>query len=142
MNEITPLPLMASNSSFKEESASPFFITRMIRALIILLLSRWRELAFLTVLIDFLIILPTAVEGKGGASRGVSVGGSAVCSDCAGVDTEEETQASIIVVSVICIIFLVVCLCQCYQKFAWELKVGGKKPMPMAPYDRDNSNKV
>lgn len=66
---------------------------------------------------------------------------TAICSDCAGVDSDEETQVSFIVVSIICVIFFFVCSCQCWQKFSWELTgIGGKRPMPMAPYDRDVSN--
>lgn len=71
-----------------------------------------------------------------------------VCTDCAGVDTEGEIEASLIVVAIILIIFLTVCSCQCYQKFSWELRSrpgctsdpdSDKKPMPMAPYMRDNA---
>lgn len=36
------------------------------------------------------------------------------------------------------ILFFAVCSCQMYQRVKWEVEGDrGKRPMPMAPYDRD-----
>lgn len=48
-------------------------------------------------------------------------------------------QEALLFLAVIMLFFLLVCTCQMYQRAKWELLDGnkGKRPMPMAPYDRD-----
>jgi hypothetical protein len=48
-------------------------------------------------------------------------------------------QEALLFLGVIMIFFVLVCMCQMYQRAKWELLDGnrGKRPMPMAPYDRD-----
>ena len=63
-----------------------------------------------------------------------------VCVDCGSADTQEEVEASLLIVGIILVIFFLLCSCQFYQRIQWECEGNtGKKPMPQAPYNRDLS---
>lgn len=63
---------------------------------------------------------------------------SSVCLECLGNYTAEEMQEALIFLAIILAIFIAVCSCQMYHRAKWELEGNkGKRPMPMAPYDRD-----
>lgn len=66
-----------------------------------------------------------------------------IYNDGVGNYTEGEMEVALIILAVILVVFFAVCTCQCYQKVLWELSEkwppdDTKRPMPCAPYSRDN----
>lgn len=48
--------------------------------------------------------------------------------------TDDEMRVALIILSIILIIFLAICSCQCYQKFVWEIIYDEGRKLPSKKY--------